>query len=241
MSLLTIANAVFNEVQLDEETAIVGADVESTRRLLRYANSVGSQLALDINWQILRREHSFTAIAGETQTGILPSDFGRFIPEAFYDRTNKVLVNGPIGPQQWQALKSSDVESSERRNFIYRADSIIAYPAFSGGESLAFEYVSAHWCESSGGTGQSAFAADTDVARLDEELLTLAIAVAWLAADGLTIGHMMHRYDKRLAQLTKQDQPKRHILPAGDVFASGRHWDGQPPSQGGYSRINGWI
>ena len=172
---------------------------------------------------------------------MLPADFDRFIPEAFYDRTNKVLMNGPIGPQQWQALKASDVENSERRSFIYRDSSVLAHPAFSGGESLAFEYMSSHWCEDNGGTGQSAFAADTDVSRIDEELLALGIAVAWLASDGLSTGHMMHRYNTRLRQLSRQDQPKRRTLPAGDIFASGRQWDGTPPSQGGYNRINGWI
>lgn len=240
MSLLSIAQDVFDEVQIGQEDTIMGSTRPNARRALRLANSIGAELARKRNWQALRREHTFTAVAGEPQTSALPSDYSRMIPETFYDRTNNVIVTGPIDAQQWQALHSTDTDGGSSRVYIERGSSVSAYPAFAGGESLAFEYITTQWVEDSQGAGKTAFSADTDVSRIDAELLTLGIAVAWLASEGMPAGHLERRYRTRLLQITKQDQARRRILPAGDIFAGQRHWDGQPPAQGG-NRLNGWY
>lgn len=244
MTLATIAADVFDEVQVGRESTIVGNTRTGARRLLRYANSIGKQLIRDYNWQALRREHTFTAAASQAQSGALPSDFLRLIPDTFYDRTNDGLLIGPITPAEWQMLTTYNYQGSGtfERRFIYRNGSIQVIPAFDGGESCALEYITDLWCEDSGGTGKTEFTADTDIARIDEELLTLAIASAWLQGEGLPAAHIEKRYMDRLRSLMRQDQAKRGGLVAGDIFGPGvtRHWSGIPTASGSSGGIY-WL
>ena len=66
-----------------------------------------------------------------------------------------------------------------------------------------FEYQSNEWCESSGGTGQTAWADDADVGVLDEELMLLGIEWRFRRAKGLSYLGMLNDYnnlvDKRIS------------------------------------------
>src|SRR5262245_11591008 len=106
MTLLTIAQAVADEVGLDRPSAIVGSSQPDPQKLLRYATRVTHALMKKIAWQALRREKTFTSVAGETQTGILPADFDRFVPETFWNRSDIQLITGPVPASQWQGLKA---------------------------------------------------------------------------------------------------------------------------------------
>lgn len=228
MTLLTIANAVFDEVQIPRLSQIAGSTNAGARRVLHYINTHGDALSRSLNWQALRREHTFTAVAGEDQTAAtpIPSDFERFVPATFYDRTSDRFIAGPIPAGQWQALKTQGGASSYRR-FIYRNNALSVYPAFTGGEACAFEYVTANWCEDSGGTGKSAMDADADVARIDETLLALRVSSHWLQAEGMNASHVERMYRDRLNHFMGQDAANMGTTPAGDIFG-GRTWDGQP-------------
>lgn len=243
MTLLTIAEDVFDEVQVGQEATIIGNTRPAARRLLRYVNSIGKQLIRDYNWQALRREHTFTASAGQSQALAFPADFLRLIPDTFYDRTNDGLLIGPIDPAEWQMLTTYDYQGSGiyERRFIYRNGAVEVIPAFSGGEACALEYITNEWCEN-GGTGKTAFTNDADTARIDEELLTLAVASAWLQGEGLPAAHIEDRFKMRLKSLMRQDQAKRGGLKAGDIFGAGvtRHWSGVPIASGANGSIY-WL
>lgn len=229
MTLLTIATDAADELQVTRPGSVAGSTADTSRRMLRYANAVGRDLMKEYAWQDLRREQTFTAIAGEVQTGILPSDFDRFVPETFWDRSSDQFLSGPIPAARWQGLKARNYSNSYRK-FMIRNDSVYAIPAFGGGESLAFEYVTNQWCQSSGGTGQAAFAADTDTARIDEELITRGIIYKWLLSEGLPFEGALNAFVTYKNDLIKNDEPRPRILVAGDIFArpTGRHWTGTP-------------
>lgn len=244
MSLLTIAADVFDEVQVQRESTIVGNTRPGARRLLRYANSIGKQLIRDYNWQALRREHTFTAAGGQLQSGALPPDFLRLVPDTFYDRTNDGLLIGPIDPAEWQMLVTHEYQGSgwHERRFIYRNGEIRVIPDFGGGESCVLEYITNQWCEDAAGASKTAITADTDVARIDEELLTLAIASSWLQSEGMPAAHIEDRFASRMKSLSQQDQAKRRGLKVGDIFGAGpsRHWDGIPYASGANGSIY-WL
>lgn len=233
MSLLTICQDAAVELQIDRPDAVAGQIGIDQRRLFRYANRVGIKLMRGYHWQILRREHTFTALAGSEQTGILPSDFDRLVPEAFFDRTNRHLVTGPISAVQWQGLKANGYVAPERK-FTLRNDIVYAIPDFDGGESLAFEYITDEWCQSSGGTGQTKFAADTDVARIDEELITLSVVYLYNWSQGLPFEGNMAAANECLNDLVRNDEPSAGVLSVADIFgdSSSRHFTGEPAVSG---------
>lgn len=237
MSLLTICQGAAIEIQVEPPGSIVGNASPSSRRLLRYANKVGNRLMTQAAWQVLRKEVTFTAVSGEAQPGILPSDFDRFVPETFWNRSDRFLLAGPISPAQWNGLKALTYEARDARKFIYRGNAIQVIPAFGGGEACAFEYVSRNWVDTNGdGEGDAAsWQADTDTTVLDDDLLVYGIAFEWLASEALdSAGPMLGQYVERLNLLLSNDQPSADVLVTGDIFAPSttRHFQGAPPSNG---------
>lgn len=226
MTLLTIAKDVADEVNVSRPSSVIGSDQEEARKILRYANKCGTHLMRKFPWQALRAEQTFTGVAGSEQASILPSDFDRFVPETFWDRTNKVLCVGPIGAVEWQSLKASDFSGLTR--FTWRGDAVLMIPDLNGGEALAFEYISKNWCQSSSGTGQAAWAADDDVGVLDEELLTLGTVYEFLAGEDLPWEKAWNDYKAALDRLTDNEMANANIMSAGDIFGRGRHFSGAP-------------
>lgn len=228
MTLLKICQDVADEVKDNRPGSIVGNEDPTAQVLLRLAQKVGRDLMESVEWQVLRKEQTFTAVAGENQANILPDDFNRFVKETFWDRTNKVLIAGPIQAVEWQSIKAQGHTYLDPK-FIHRGNAVSIYPAMGGGESLAFEYVSDEWCtDSAGTTGQTAWAADTDVSLIDEELITLGVLYEHLASEGQPAGGAFQDFKDRLRVLKKSDQPRARILSAGDVFGRGRHYGGAP-------------
>jgi hypothetical protein len=232
MTLLTICQDAADELKISRPSAVVGSSQTDSQLLFRYANRVGLRLMKSVAWQAIRMEKTFTGLAGETQTGILPADFDRFVPETFWDRTNVHLVTGPIGAVQWQGLKANSYSDDTRPKFIYRGSDVLIIPALGGGESLAFEYVSQNWAQSSGGTGRAKFQADTDTALLSEELITLGVKLLYLTDDGQPNATAQADFEDYLNNLIQNDQPGAGILLAADIFGGGRHFSGAPSVDG---------
>jgi hypothetical protein len=229
MTLLSICRDASDEIGIPQPASVAGNTDPIAQKLLRYANKVGNSLMKAVPWQSLRKEQTFTAIAGETQTGIIPADFDRFVPETFWDRSATALLSGPISSTEWGGLKASSYSGSIRK-FIYRGGIVAVVPVFAGGESLAFEYVSAKWVLATDAvTYKAAFSADTDTSLIDEELLTLGVAWEYLNGEGLPSQRVELAYRDRLKMMIDNDQPTAGVMIAADIFGSAtRHFDGTP-------------
>jgi hypothetical protein len=229
MTLLSIAQDAADEIGIYRPGAVASSTDPDAQKLYRLANKVGYGLMRVNAWQILTKEQTFTALGQEVQTSILPSDFDRFIPEAFWDRSNSRLVSGPITEVQWQSLKAAEYTNSTLRRFIYRGGQVSVIPAFAGGESLAFAYVSKNWAASSGGTEQSKFLADTDTTVFDEDLFTAGLIYEYLKGEGLPWEMARAEYMEQFDRLIANDQPSANVMVAADIFSTGsRHFDGVP-------------
>lgn len=229
-NLLSICQSAADECRITRPTGIAGVDTDDAQLFLRYANKVGRGLMQVYPWQVLRNEQTFTAIAGEEQTNIIPSDFDRLVPETFWNRSNQTLMSGPISAVEWQSLKALGFAGDERK-FILRNDAISVIPVFGGGESLAFEYVSKNWVEATDATRKSSFTADTDVSLHDEDLMVLGVAFEYLVSEGQPIAQSVFTaYTDRYNTLVANDQPASGVLAAGDIFTGARHFTGAPPT-----------
>lgn len=232
MTLLTIVKAAADEIQMPRPATVVGNNTPDAQRFLRYANKVGRAVMRKCNWQALRNEQTFTATATEEQSGVLPADFDRFVPESFFNRDDKDFVTGPIDPVRWQGIVKAGGDNALPM-FIYRNDSIYMSPTPTAGHTYAFEYMSNKWAKSSGGTAQASFLADTDETYLDEELLTLGIIYEWLRSEGQPFDAALFDYREYLTMLIKDEQASPGKLSAGDMFAQGsRRFDGVPTATG---------
>ncbi|MBR9900410.1 MAG: hypothetical protein GYB19_10170 [Rhodospirillales bacterium] len=229
MTLLTICQAVADEVQIQRPSVVFGSSDEGARKLLRIAQKVGSKIALSVNWFSLRKELTFTSVAGETQTGILPSDFNRFIAETFWNRSTTQLITGPISPVQWQDLKANTYTGTPK--FTQRGTSISILPALSAGADLAFEYISKNWIDTdSDGEGDaSSWTADANDVVIDEELLTLGIIYQFLESEGQPSSMAASDFINRMNDLVDNEDASPGVLSVGDLFGQGgRHFGGAP-------------
>lgn len=229
MSLLQICKDAADEVGIERPTSVFGSTNPTAQKLYRYANKVGRHLMKNYAWQALRAEHTFSALGQEEQTGILPSDLDRIIPETFWNRSAKVLISGPKSPVDWATLKAENVTLSNTAFYILRGGSIFIYNAPAAGNTLAFDYVKNTWARNSGGTPQTSFMADTDTSVIDEELITLGVIYEYLVNDGQPAAAALQTFNDRFSLLVDNDQPSAAILQAGDLFArNSRHFGGTP-------------
>jgi hypothetical protein len=236
MTLLSICQAAADEIGITRPSAVAGNTEPEVQRLFRYANKIGNNMMKAVNWQVLRSEQTFTASNAELQSGAIPADFDRFVPETFWDRTNLQLVTGPVTATEWGGMKAASYTGNPK--FIYRGNEIRIMPTPSGTVSMAFEYVSNKWAASSGGTAQASLVLDTDVARLDEELITFGVISEFLIANGLPATGAVSQYEARYKALIDNDQPASGIMVAADLFGSGRPFTGEPGTS--YNIYNGY-
>lgn len=231
MTLLTMCQDAADEMQLTLPATIIGSSAPDARRFARYANKVGRTLMKRHPWQALRNEQAFTGVSGSEQTGAIPADFDRFVPETFWNRSADRLVVGPISPVRWQGLKASTYSDTQQL-FIYRGSNVYFVPDLAGGESLAFEYVSNKWAlAASDSAPQTTFLADGDTTLLDEELITLGIIYEWLRSEGQPFQMALADYAGRYDTLVANDQPTGGTVAVADIFAQdSRRFTGNPQS-----------
>ena len=227
MTLLTIVTNVLDEIGFAAPTTVIGSSDRTAIQALALANRGGKQLAKRGKgiggWSILQTEHTFTTTDGTAEYA-LPSDFDFLIDDTLWDRTNFWKLWGPVSPQEWQRIKSGVLASSagpRRRVRIQKSASSNVKAVFvdptpsTTGDTLVFEHVSDLWCQSSGGTGQSAWIADDDTGILDEYLLEMDLKWRFAKGKGLEWGQDHKDFELELSQALARDGGSQ-ILNMGD-------------------------
>jgi len=206
MSLLTIVRNAADEVGLSRPSSVIGSTDQVAIRALRYANRTGQELVKK-SMPKLQKEGTITTSSG-TANYALASDFDHFLPITQWNRTTERKAY-PIGAAEWQLYKSGTTSVTINDRFrIYGADGeLYLHPTPSATETLAYEYVSANFCESAGGTGQSVWTADTDVGVLDEDLFELGVIWRLLKRLGLDYGEERAEFYNRVSIEVAQTVP----------------------------------
>ena len=206
-NLLSIVQDAADEIGIPRPNAVVGSSDAQARQMLRLANADGKALARRHDWQKLIIEKTITATATEEQAGGIPVDFDRIIPGSFWNRSQDRQVAGPLSPQRWQLLQSGLI-IMPYDCFRIRGGDLLMNPTPTAGDSLAYEYVSTYWCGGADHEGvptQAAWASDTDVSFLDDELHTLGLIWRYKRARGLDYAEEFAAYEARYASIAGVD------------------------------------
>lgn len=152
----------------------------------------------------------------------LPNDFGYFQQATWWDRTYRWQMQGPLTAQQWQVLKSGLSPIGPRRFFRIIGNQFYVHPAPSvTGDTLVFEYYSTAWCQSSTGTAQSTWAADTDYYTMDDDAFILGLKWRFKAAKGLDYTEEKMDYQMACDRLIARDGGNKSLttnVQAMDVY-----------------------
>lgn len=209
MSLLSVAQAVAEEVGLTAPSTVVGNSDKTAKLLLRLINRSGRQLAKK-NWTILQNESTFNTVAS-TASYSLPSGFDRLLDFTAWDRTSYWQLRGPLSPKEWQIKKSALVASATlRSNFRIKPDTRVnkffVDPTPTSAVSMVFEYASSQWVKDSGNTtGKTTYALDTDVSLIDEELLELDVIWRFLNRKGFAYEEEKQEAERAIERAFAED------------------------------------
>lgn len=191
-------------------TSVFSNPGETARQMRALANQEGTELMRRGSWQALTKETTFNALAQETQTGVIPSDFDHMLNETFYNRTRKRQVVGPLTPKEWQEQKSI-VATVLYDSYRIRGGSVLMIPVPSAGDEYAFEYISNQWVRTTDDEARTAFTADSDTSILDEELITLGVIWRFLKAKGFDYAESFRTYELQVSQALARDGSKRTV------------------------------
>lgn len=151
----------------------------------------------------------------------LPEDLEYFVQRTWWDNTYKWELLGPITAQEKQVLKYGIISSGPRAKFYIRENLMFLNPMPAvNGQLFAYDYFSGYWCQSSGGTPQARWAADTDTYKLDEDCFIMGIKWRFLRAKGLDYTQEKADYDGDCQRVMSRDGGSRDLPIAGGTYGA---------------------
>lgn len=226
MSLLTLIQEVAGSLNLPVPTSVVGNTAPDAILFLNLAKREGHELARRHDWQALIVEHTWTTVATVAQSLALPSAYDHLTPDVeIWNRTNNARLAGPTPSNNWVYLNNSGVTGGVSGWWRIIAGVLNIYPAPTAGKTYALEYVSKNWCESSGGTDQATWAADSDVGLISERLMALGVTWRWLRAKDMDYAEEMATYEREVEKSASRDRGL-------GVMVVGKSRDDDPPQPG---------
>lgn len=193
MSLVSIIQDAADVLGLTRPSTVFSSTDPAIITLLGLAQVEGKSLYDRHTWEVLQTEYTFSTADG-TASYALPDAFDAIIKDTVFNRTRRRRMVGDLSPEQWQETQASLV-TMVNPAFRIRGSLFYISPTPSSIETIAYEYMSKNWCQSSGLTGQSRWAADTDTGVLNEHLMMLGIVWRFKSAKSLDYAEAMNDYE----------------------------------------------
>jgi len=224
ITLLKAAQNFCARTGLRVPTSVVGSVDTQNVQILNLLNEVLEELVDRWVFEELILETTFTTIAAEDQGSILtiaPLGFDRIINETIFDRTQKIPIYGPIGPQAWQQAKAF-VPIGPAYRYRIRGGHLLFNPLPAAGHTCAFEYVSNQIVlDTVSGFNKSSFTLDTDTFNLNSRLLTQGLRWKWKCEKGLPYAQDKDLWETSCLNEGARSGAKRTLYQSGDATDGG--------------------
>jgi hypothetical protein len=221
-NLLDICTRALDEISsFNVPSYIVGNSDDTAKQLLAMAKKVGTELVRDYDWQEMIQEATFITAASVSAYD-LPSDYERLVSDTSWDRTTARRSLGNSTARQWNLLKAWPTSSSISYSFRIIGGQVQLQPVPPADITFAYEYLSKNYCESSGGTSQEIWTADTDLPKLSDDLFINGIRYYMLKANNLPYGDAEGEYDAVITSRTSKNVPSGAVNMSANVRRPGR-------------------
>jgi hypothetical protein len=187
---------------------------DGIQQATRVVTAAGATATMD---QQATATRTGTALTFARDTYAVPADFGSFIDDTMWDRTNHWRLLGPISPQEDEWIRSGIVATGPRRRFrqVGRGlDTFRIWPPPSGTDApatLEFEYVSDYWAASAAGVLQPQFLADSDTTMFDEDIFAMGVKWLFFQAKGFAYDALRADWQRQLDVAMAQDGGSRTL------------------------------
>lgn len=208
--ILSLAQNIADELLIHRPSGLVAeTDNHEAQAILRHLTRTCRQLAAEYDWEKITREHTFTTVEQDEQTGAIPADFLRMIQDTAFNRTTREKVGGPITKEDWQRRKAS-LTVNVYDEFIMRGGKLYITPTPPVGELIAYEYITKFiGIGPDGTTERTSFLDDGDTAYFDDELLILGTVWRYRKAEGTDYAEEKLEFELRKADMIKMDGGRR--------------------------------
>ena len=251
--ILTTCDTTENSPILANIPTTVGLEAEFWQVLAPGTLSSGNRIiSVDSLTQITMNMQSLATVVGQQVTFAkdtyeLPVDFGSYIGNTWWDRTNFWQLLGPDSPQLDQLHRSGIFTTGPRRHFrqigpytnryrLWPAPAEIVEPL-----QMVFEYVSTHpviadSIDPNTATRKQYFTLDTDYSLLDDRALIMGLKWRFWSQKGLNYTGLRTDYDVYVERLMARDggnNTKTLVkMPTPYLINSGQVMDGYYPGPG---------
>ncbi len=227
-----IVNQVAVETGIPKQSDIFASNDPATAQLIALADACGYELLQDEAWEGITREHQFITQDGDDGKYELPEDFAYIINQTAWDRTNNVVLGGPLSPQEWQYLEGRDLVSSTIYATFREVENqfwLFPQPPVPGIE-IAYEYISRNWVLVKGVAGDfsDTLSNSADVILYEPHLFERLLKLRFLEARGFDTQMAAAQYDKSLNSWSGKDK-------GAPVLNQGRKHTGIPYLDGLYN------
>lgn len=221
----TVANIIADvgtELGLGTLTAAYPTTVDLVAQLQGLLKAVGRGLVLENPWLQQKADYSFNTTTATVYN--LPSAFDRMVDGTGWNRSSRQPLV-PLTPQAWEAMKATGVAVAlpvffrpgvEEPATGLRTLELLATPT--AGQTIALQYWSRLWARPTGATPTflDAPAATTDTLRIDAQLVTRALKLAWLRNKGMDSVAAQQDYETTLEAVRAAS-----VVTAGNLSLNG--------------------
>jgi hypothetical protein len=186
----------------------------STDDLVIQLREIMNEEVIDLSrvhaWTKLTKEKTFTTVAQAVQTSAVPDDFDWYLNETMWNRTLSRKLHGPLTAEEWQREQAGPAATSVYNSFRFRGGDILITPSPTAGQTAAYEYISIYRVEDADGNrDQEVYAADDDVAVLDEELITQGVIWRFKQRKNFDYAEDFQSYFRNLEKAIGRDGGKK--------------------------------
>lgn len=215
-TLLQIVQAVCGDSGFASPGSVVNNNSQTSRMMLSLINKAGKALAKK-PWEVLQREYSFTTTAGGAAYA-LPDDYGWFVNDTCWDRSEYWQQRGSLSAEEWQWYKSGIQSQTPRRRFRVYNQLLIIDPVPTAITTIVIEYVSKNWVRGTElpvPTLYDHFTADGQKSLISDHLLELDLTWRFLARKGLAYAEEKDEAERQIELAMAHDRPSNSVNLAG--------------------------
>lgn len=198
---LEIVQAFARRQGLPQPTFLAGNTDAQVAQFLGLLEEFCDDLVTRRGWEVNVKEAVFTSTAAEDQgaiASIADEGYRGVLPRTFFDRTQRLEIPFSLTAEEWQMRKTLGIAGPLYQARV-RGGRLLFIPPPAAGHTMAFEYYSEYFVESSTGEGKKYITTDSDVFTVNDSLATAYLRWAWKSAKGLDYGEEFRMYETALA------------------------------------------